>query len=61
MNFLKMEGKSFLITGVANKKSVACHVAKTLIENGAEVFFSVQNEPNYEKVKKLFPNNKIFI
>jgi enoyl-[acyl-carrier protein] reductase I len=36
-------------------------VAKTLEESGAEVFLSVQNEVNYEKVSKLFPNNRIFI
>ena len=61
MNFLKLKDRSFLITGVANKKSVAFHVAKTLEESGAEVFLSVQNEANYEKVSKLFPNNRIFI
>ena len=61
MSFLKIEDKSFLITGVANKKSVAYFTAKTLIENGAHVVFSVQNKSNLEKTQKLFPGHKIYI
>jgi enoyl-[acyl-carrier protein] reductase I len=60
MDFLKLKGKSFLITGVANKKSVAFHVAKTLMENGGQVLFSVQNESNYKKVQSLFPESTIY-
>lgn len=55
---LNLEEKSFLITGVANKKSVAYFVAKSLVDAGAKVFFSVQNEKNLEKVQKLFPESQ---
>ena len=60
MDFLNLKDKNFLITGVANKKSVAYHVAKILIESGAQVLFSVQNDVNFKKVETLFPKNKIY-
>lgn len=61
MSFLNLENKTFLITGVANKKSVAYFSAKTLQDNGADLIFTVQNEDIKEKVSKLFPGKKIFI
>lgn len=61
MSFLKLENKTFLITGVANKKSVAYFSAKTLEENGADLIFTVQNADIQEKVSKLFPDKKIYI
>ncbi len=60
-SFLKLEDKTFLITGVANKKSVAYFSAKTLEDNGADLIFTVQNEDIKEKVAKLFPNKRIYI
>jgi enoyl-[acyl-carrier protein] reductase I len=61
MSFLNLESKTFLITGVANKKSVAFHVATTLIEEGARCIFSVQSQSHAETVSKLFPQQEIFI
>jgi enoyl-[acyl-carrier protein] reductase I len=61
MSFLNLENKTFLITGVANKKSVAYFVAKTLREQGAKLLLTVQNEVNFEKAKKLFPDSPVFI
>jgi enoyl-[acyl-carrier protein] reductase I len=61
MNFLNISDKTFLITGVANKKSVAYFSAKTLVENGADVVFTVQSEDHKAKVAKLFPDKKIYI
>ena len=58
MSFLNLDNKTFLITGVANKKSVAYFSAKTLEENGADLIFTVQNEDIKEKVSKLFPIRK---
>jgi enoyl-[acyl-carrier protein] reductase I len=49
------------LTGVANKKSVAFFFAKGLIDNGARVVFSVQNEDNRSKAQKLFPESTILI
>ena len=39
MDFLQISGKTYLVAGVANKKSVAFFVAKGLIDNGAQVIF----------------------
>ncbi len=61
MSFLKLENKIFLITGVANKKSVAYVTAKTLLDLGADLIFTVQNSEIKEKVEKLFPGKKIFL
>jgi len=61
MDFLQISGKTFLVTGVANKKSVAYFAAKGLIENGARVVFSVQNEENQSKTQKLFPDSTVLI
>lgn len=58
MSFLKLENKTFLITGVANKKSVAYFCAKLLLENNAEVIFTVMNADIKEKVEKLFQEKK---
>ncbi len=61
MSFLNLENKTFLITGVANKKSVATHIANTLLENEAKLIFTAQNEKNLEAVKKLFPESTAII
>lgn len=61
MDFLRLSGKTFLVTGVANKKSVAYFAAKGLIDNGARVLFSVQNEDNRDRAQKLFPESAVLI
>lgn len=61
MSFLKLENRTYLITGVANKKSVAYFTAKTLQEEGADLIFTVQNEEIKDRVMKLFPDKKIFL
>ncbi len=61
MDFLGIQNKTFLIAGVANKKSVAYFSGKTLIEAGAKCLFSVQSEAQIETVQKLFPDSVIFV
>lgn len=53
--------KTYLITGVSNRKSVAYHVASILKESGANLIFSVQSEEHKERVQKLFPESKIYL
>ena len=60
MDFLQLNGKRFLIFGVANKKSVAYAVSKALLEEGAECVFVVQNETILERASKLFPDSAFF-
>lgn len=61
MNYLDVNEKCYLISGVANKKSVAYHTASLLKEAGAKTVFAVQNEQIKEKVQKLFPDDLVLI
>ena len=61
MDFLNISKKTFLITGVANRKSVAYFCAKTLLDSGAKLIFSVQNEKNFQSCQKLFPDSEMFL
>lgn len=61
MSFLNLTGKKFLISGVANKKSVATHVAQTLISEGAKCLFTVQRDEQRVQVEKLFPGSMILV
>ncbi len=61
MSFLNVSGKTYLVTGVANKKSVAWHIAKTLEEGGAKVVFSVRSSERLESVKKLLGDRPAYI
>lgn len=60
-DFLGLSGKKFLVTGVANKKSVAYHTANLLEKNGAEVILSVRDEAGAAAAAKLFPSAKIYV
>jgi enoyl-[acyl-carrier protein] reductase I len=61
MDFLQLSGKTILIVGVANRKSVAWHTAKVLQEAGANLIFSVRSAARAESVQKLFPDSKVFV
>ena len=61
MSFLNLEGKRYLVMGVANRKSVAWAIAKTLEAEGAEVIFSVRSESRLESLQKLLVDRKAYI
>lgn len=61
MSFLNLKDKTFLIAGVANKKSVATFCAQTLIAEGAKCIFTVQKEEQVPVVEKLFPGSEVLI
>jgi enoyl-[acyl-carrier protein] reductase I len=61
MDFLQLSGKSILIFGVANRKSVAYHTAKLLKDAGARILLSVRSQARADSVRKLFPEDPIFI
>lgn len=52
-DFLQLAGKSVLVMGIANRKSVGYHTAKVLQAAGANVIVSVHSEQRVESVKKL--------
>jgi len=61
MDFLELADKSILVFGVANRKSVAYHVARVLGDAGARCVFAVQNEQLRESVGNLFPGADIYV
>ena len=61
MDFLRLEGKRILIFGVANRKSVAWHIAKTLTEVGAECVYVVQNETVRDSQQRLLGEADVHI
>ncbi len=61
MDFLKLEGKTIAILGVANRKSVAWHIAKILEEAGAHVVYIVRSPERKESLAKLLEGREIHI
>ena len=61
MSFLNLEGKTFLVVGVANRKSVAYFVSKLLLEEGAKLVLSVRSEDMIAPVAKLLPEADIYV
>ncbi len=60
-SFSRLQNKKIIIFGLANKKSVACAIGRTLVEEGAEVIHVVRSEERKETANRLFPDNKVFI
>src|SRR5262245_58008422 len=61
MDFLGLPGKTVLVFGVANRKSVAWHVARTLEEVGAKVVYVVRSEERRQSVAKLLEGCEIHV
>ena len=61
MSFLDLADKTFLVLGVANRKSVAYFTAKLLIDEGAKVVLSVKSEEMVDQVTKLFPDSTVLV
>lgn len=60
MDFLQLEGKSILVFGVANRKSVAYHVARTLEEAGARCVHVVRDEDVRTATEKLLDGREVY-
>ncbi len=60
-DFLNLSGKTFVVAGVANRKSVAWLTAKTLEEQGATVVYSVRSEARRDSLQKLLADKPVFI
>jgi enoyl-[acyl-carrier protein] reductase I len=61
MDFLQLSGKTLLVFGVANKKSVAWQVGKTLEEAGAKVVYVVRSPERKESVAKLLSHAEVHV
>jgi enoyl-[acyl-carrier protein] reductase I len=60
-DFLQLAGKTIVVCGVANKKSVAWHTARVLEEAGATVVYAVRSPQRREQVLKLVPTADVFV
>lgn len=61
MSFLDLSGKTILVFGVANKKSVAYHVARVLEQEGATVVYSVRSTARRESVEGLLSGKEVHV
>jgi enoyl-[acyl-carrier protein] reductase I len=53
MSFLNLAGKTIVIFGVSNKRSVGWSIARTLIAEGADVYLGVRNKEREEAVSRF--------
>jgi enoyl-[acyl-carrier protein] reductase I len=61
VSFLNLSGKTIVLFGIANKKSVAYHVGEILRGEGANVVYVVRSEARRESLSKLVPGADIFL
>ncbi len=60
-DFLQLTGKTFLVFGVANRKSVAWFVAESLEEQGARVLYSVRSETRKQSLAAQLAGKAVFV
>jgi enoyl-[acyl-carrier protein] reductase I len=60
-DFLNISGKTILVMGVANKKSVAWLIARSLEEQGARVVYSVRSEARKKSLETLLAGRPVFL
>lgn len=60
-DFLQLDRKRILVFGVANKKSVAWHISRVLMEAGAEVVYVVRSEERRKQVMPLVDGAAVFV
>ncbi len=60
-DFLQVSGKTYLVAGVANRKSVAWHIAKTLEAEAARAIYSVRSEARKKSLETLLAGKPMFI
>ncbi len=61
MDWLGLSGRTVLVTGLANKKSVAWHIGDELAKAGARVLWSVHTQKRREEVAKLVGDAPVFV
>ena len=61
MSFLGLEGKTFLVFGVANRRSVAWAVGQSLEAEGATVAYSVRSEARRKSLEALLKGRPGFV
>ena len=60
-DFLQIKGRTFLVFGVANRKSVAWAIAQTLEGQGAKVIYSLRSEARRKSLDPLLAGKPVYI
>jgi enoyl-[acyl-carrier protein] reductase I len=60
-DFLQFAGRTVLVFGVANRKSVAWAIARTLEEQGAKVIYSVRSESRRQSLAASLAGKPVFV
>jgi enoyl-[acyl-carrier protein] reductase I len=60
-DFLELSGKTFLVFGVANRRSVAWFVGRSLEEQGARVLYSVRSDVRRKSLEGLMASRPLFV
>lgn len=60
-DFLGFQGKSFVVMGVANKKSVAYRIAQLIEKSGGRVIYTVRSEARRDSLAKLLAGKEMII
>lgn len=60
-DFLGFTGKTYLVMGVANRKSVAWSIASLIEQSGGEVIYTVRSEARRESTAKLLANRRVIV
>lgn len=61
MDFLGLSGKTLLVFGVANRKSIAYHIGRVVREAGANVVYVVRSPERRDAVAKLLGDAEIYV
>jgi enoyl-[acyl-carrier protein] reductase I len=60
-DFLGLAGRTVLVSGVANKKSVAWHVHRGLVGAGATVVHTVRSEARKRELERALAPSEVFV
>lgn len=61
IDFLGIAGKTFVVMGVANRKSVAFRIADLLERSGAKVIYTVRSPSRLESTAKLLGDREVIV
>lgn len=60
-DYLRLEGRKILVTGLANKKSVAAHVGRELEQAGAVPIYTVRTQERRDQVARLVGERAVHV
>lgn len=60
-DFLQLAGRTIVVFGMANRKSVAYHVGRVLTEAGAQVLYVVRSPARRDSVAKIVAPAPVFV